>query len=67
MFIAFIAIGILTGLMSAVFALLAGFGVLAALGFYCICGSIGTILAVVWCQSQSKKGPDRGVKRGHCV
>jgi hypothetical protein len=48
MFIVFIAIGILTGLMSAAFALLAGFGVLAALGFYCICGSIGTILAVVW-------------------
>ena len=24
-------------------------------------------MAVALCQSQSKSGPDRGVKRGHCV
>lgn len=48
MLIGSVAIGILTGLISAVCAVVTGFGFLAILSAYSIGGLIGTLVAVFW-------------------
>ncbi len=48
MLIGSVAIGILTGLISAVCAVVTGFGFLAILSAYSIGGLIGTLIAVFW-------------------
>lgn len=48
MLVGSIVVGILTGLVSALCALIAGFGFLAILSVYSIGGLIGTILTIVW-------------------